>query len=172
MKIINQISKNLPFVMVLLLGFVIGALSALSFLRTVWSDFRPDFSFWISIIMTITSFFFAALSLWQYWEARSEKKKGDAQVKIWMQDAQGLDNAMRMIGINAINNASANTYSSVNDVGLAVYALASSAKGLYQSLYEERCVTEQEYTSQQREIGNAMHKKRLDEIDKSPNPQS
>jgi high-affinity Fe2+/Pb2+ permease len=160
--------KPLPYLLGLAVGLSLGILATLSLLRTVWETFKPDFFFWSSIIMTVISLILVGFSIWQYLSVQSEKKKGDAQVKIWMQSAQGLDTALRTISVNTMNHASTRQYSSVNDVGMAIFALAENAQALYQSLYEERCVTEEEYTTQQREIGNAMHKKRLNDIENQP----
>ena len=168
MKIIDKLLEPIPYMVGMFVGAVAGIVSTLSFLRTEWSTFQPDFFFWTSIIMTLSSIGLTGFSIWQYLSVQAERKKGDAQVKIWMQDASGLDNALRTLAVNSMDTITTSKYSSVNDIGMAIFALASSAKALYQSLYEERCVTEEEYTKQQREIGLAMHSSRLKELSKDP----
>jgi len=170
MKILETITKPVPYLIGLFVGILIAIPSTLSFLRNNWVDFHPDFFFWGSIIMTIASILLAGFSIWQYLSVQSEIKKGDAQVKIWMQDASGLENAIRTLAVNSMDTPGipSNKYSTVNDIGMAVFALASSANALYQSLYEERCVTEEEYTKQQKELGDAMHKQKLEKLSNTP----
>lgn len=146
-------------------GAVLGVLSGLSFLRTHWESFRPDFFFWMSIVTTILSTVLLLFSVWQHLVGKSEKEKNSAQVKIWMEEASGIHKSLTTIGIHSIlQGGMPSKYSSVNDVGLAVYGVADNARALYQSLYEERCVTEIEYRKQQSEIGEAMHRQRLAQL--------
>jgi signal transduction histidine kinase len=153
------------------MGIILGVLSAFSFLRTNWESFKPDFFFWISIFSTVASIVLLFFSIWQYLVGKSEKEKNSAQIKIWMEGANGLHQSLRTIGISAISQSGMTSkYSSVNDVGLAIYGVADNAKALYQSLYEERCVTEAEYTKQQTEIGDAMHQQRLAQFKRTQNP--
>lgn len=154
----------------LFLGLILGTFSALSFLRTEWINFHPDFFFWVSMLMTLISLLVIGFSIWQYMAAEMERKKGDAQVKIWMQDANGIVDGLRTVAVNclSIGAVTSTKYSTVNDVGMAVYSFASYAQALYQSLYEERCVTEEEYRAQQRELGEARHAQQLKKIREEP----
>jgi hypothetical protein len=146
-------------------GSLIGLLSALSFMRTQWENFSPDFFLWTSVITTIFSVILLGFSIWQYLSGKSEKEKSDAQVKIWMEEANGIYKGLGAIYVNSLHSGRGdNTYSSVNDVGMAVYAVAENTKALYQSLYEQRCVTETEYRKQQSEIGQVMHEQRLSQL--------
>lgn len=165
----RPISVDLSGFVFLSLGAFIGALSALSFLRTEWEGFHPDFFFWVSILTTFSSFIFLIASIWQYLHGKAEKEKSSAQVKIWMEEANGITASLKNIGVNAIAGTTVAHYTTVNDVGLAVYAASENARALYQSLYEERCVTEIEYRAQQKEIGKAMHEQRLNSIIASQN---
>ncbi|MFA5312218.1 MAG: hypothetical protein WC375_02730 [Methanomassiliicoccales archaeon] len=164
MKIFN--SKNLTPACLFVLGTVIGIFSTLSFLRTEWTNFSPDFFFWTSIVTTILSLLLLCFSIWQHLAAETGRVKGDAQVKIWMEAANGISRGLQSIAINGMptNDPNFPKYSSVRDMGMAVYAFSDSAKALYQSLYEERCVTETEYSRQQKEIGDALHAQRLNKI--------
>ena len=149
-----------------ILGLCVGIPSALSFIRTDWENFRPDFFFWVSILTTIISLLLLCFSIVQYLAALHEKKKGDAQVKIWMQDANGLYEAMGSISVNCYpsTNSPLPRYSSVPDVGMAIYSLRSTAQALYQSLYEERCVTEEEYKAQKKQLADAKQEIELNKL--------
>jgi hypothetical protein len=156
-KIIN-IRKILLFTA---LGLILGVTGALSFLRTSWAGYQIDFFFWWSIISTIFGGIFLVLSIWQYWKSESEKGKNNAQVKVWMQEANGLSQALQRI----ISDNLAGRYSTPNDVCNSIWALQISAFSLYQSLYEERCVTEEEYKTRQRKIGDLLEKIQVAELE-------
>ena len=83
-------SKNsLYAILYIVLGLTLGVLGALSFFRTLWLSYHPDFFFWLSIVLAIISFVLTLISVWQLLEAQSQKRLAKAQVKIWMQDAHG-----------------------------------------------------------------------------------
>jgi signal transduction histidine kinase len=160
--------KHIKYACYLLAGIFVAFGTIQSALNTEWQIIKIDFFFWLSIVTTLLSFGLFAFSLWQYLKVEKEREKSKAQIKIWMEDARGIDAALRNIGINAISSSGMQSkFSSVNDVGLAVYALADTAKALYRSLYEERCITETEYVKQQNEIGAAEHRARLETFLKS-----
>lgn len=75
-----------------------------------------------------------------------------AQVKVWMQDANGVSNALNRIVVDNLQHR----YSTTNDVCNAVWAIHATSFALYQSLYEERCVTEKEYKERQRKISEKL----------------
>lgn len=77
-----------------------------------------------------------------------ERQRRNSQVKIWMETANGLHMALARIIQDKWNNL----YSSVHDVTNAVNAVHASAFSLYQSLYEERVLTEREYKERQKKI--------------------
>jgi len=112
------------------------------------------FTFWWSVISTIIGVILLCVTLWQTKAARDEKKRSNSQVKIWMQDANGISLAMQRI----IRDNLDGRYSSTNDIANAVFALQTAAFALYQSLYEERCVTEKEYKEQQKKIQEEFEK--------------
>lgn len=106
------------------------------------------FLFWWSIVSTLVGVILLIISVWQYWKSRSMEVKLKAQVKVWMQDANGISTALnRIVGDNLQNR-----YQTTNDVCNAIWAVQSSAFALYLSLYEERCVTEEEYKARQKKI--------------------
>lgn len=111
---------------------------------------EADIFFWWSIISTLIGLILALVSIWQYWSSRSQKEKMKAQVKVWMQDANGISQALNRI----VSDNLYKRYSSTNDVCNSVWAVQSSAASLYQSLYEERCVTEEEYKQRQRKLSD------------------
>lgn len=171
MKVIFKLVKAIPF---LILGLLVGITGTLSFLRTDWETYEVDFFFWASIVSTIFAFLSIIYSVWQYRKVESEKQKGDAQVKIWMQDANGIYQGLQTLAVNCLNTTTpaigTNKFSSITDVGVALYSFASSAKALYQSLYEERCVTEDIYRKRQNDIGEAMHKQTLKSLEEKARP--
>ena len=154
-----------PYLSFFGVGVLTGICLIISF-HVQWTEMHADFYFWASLIMTLISVLLAGLTIWQYRAAEVERKKGDAQVKIWMQDANGLYEGLRTISVNCFSvlPAPAFRYSSVQDAGMAIYSLANSAQALYQSLYEERCVTEEQYRTQQRELGEVRHAQQLQKI--------
>jgi uncharacterized protein YoxC len=103
------------------------------------------------------------IAFWQFFENRSQKEKLKAQVKVWMQDANGISLGLKRIVRDNINKK----YSSTDDVCNAVWAVESSASALYQSLYEERCVTEEEYKARQKKFADFVEKRT---IEKQENP--
>lgn len=113
-----------------------------------------DIFFWWSVISTLIGVILLIVSVWQYLSARNSDERKRAQVKIWMQDANGVQLGLqRMIQDNL-----ASRYTSTNDMANSAWTLHASAFALYQSLYEERCVTEDEYKKQQQEFMNEIKK--------------
>ena len=109
--------------------------------------------------------------VWFYVENRKEKERRNSQVKIWMQSANGITQALQRV----IANKWQNLYSSVQDVVNSVHAVDASAFALYQSLYEERVLTEEEYKKDQKEMRAKIknEQERLEkEAKKSPQPAS
>lgn len=115
-----------------------------------------SFTFWWSIISTVIGIALLCVTIWQTKAALDEKKRSKSQVKIWMQDANGISLAMQRI----IRDNLDGRYSSTNDIANAIWALHTPAFALYQSLYEERCVSEEEYKEQQKEFQEEIKKLR------------
>lgn len=151
--------KTLTFVVA---SFVIGVLSGVSFLRTTWASFQVDFFLWWSIISTILGLGFVGVSIWQHWTSRSQIEKNKAQVKVWMQDANGIRQALQRIVRDNLDGR----FSSTNDMGNAVWSIEANAGALYQSLYEERCVTEEQYKTRQKILADLLDKKQFLEIER------
>jgi len=107
-----------------------------------------EFIFWWSVVSTILSVILLGVSIWQIVEGRKQKERSNAQVKIWMQNANGISLGLRRIIQDNIDKR----YSKVNDVCNAIWALEASAFSLYQSLYEERAVTEKEFKEKQKRL--------------------
>ncbi|MBT3293127.1 hypothetical protein HN512_04045 [Candidatus Peregrinibacteria bacterium] len=104
------------------------------------------FTFWWSIISSVISLIFVGISIWQYFIGRNAKQRQKAQVKIWMQNALGLREGLKLIMVNGKSGG----FTSPVDVANAVWSLEPSAFALYQSLYEERCIKEKEYIQKQK----------------------
>lgn len=109
-----------------------------------------EFLFWWSVISTALSVIFLGVSIWQIVDGRKQKERSNAQVKIWMQDANGITQ-----GLSRIIQTK---HSTVEDVCAAIWALHSSSFALYQSLFEERAVTEDEFKEQQKRIAEEARK--------------
>jgi hypothetical protein len=107
---------------------------------------QKDFYFWASIVSLIINIILILLSVGLAVANRKEKERRNSQVKIWMQDAQGISEGIQRI----INNRWQGLYSSVKDVVNSVHVLGAPANSLFQSLYEERTMTEEEYKEEQK----------------------
>lgn len=101
--------------------------------------------FWISVVSFIVNVLLTMAGIGLWVANNKEKDRRNAQVKIWMQDANGLTQAL----VRIIQDKWNGLYSSVQDVVNAVNAVHASAFALYQSLYEERTITEDEWKTQQ-----------------------
>ena len=115
-----------------------------------------SFTFWWSAISTVIGVALLCVTLWQTKATRDEKKRNTSQVKILMQDANGISLAMQRV----IQDNLGGRYTSTNDMANTIFALQSTAFALYQSLYEERCVTEEEFKDQQRKFKEEFEKSR------------
>lgn len=144
------------------IGFIVGVTGAPAFLGTKWNAFQIDFFFWWSIFSTLMGLGFAVVSVWQYLENKNKLEKNKAQVKIWMEGANGIRQALQRIVKDNLDTR----YSTTNDISNAVWSIEATAGSLYQSLFEERCVTEEEYRERQKKISELLNKKQYAEIEK------
>lgn len=124
-----------------------------------------SFFFWWSVVSTIIGIALLIFSVWQYLSGRSKEERLKAQVKVWMQDANGISTSLNRVVIDNLQKR----FSTTNDVCNAVWAIQSSASALYQSLYEERCVTEEEYKERQKKIA-ARIEQQMNLSSASPTP--
>ena len=69
-----------------------------------------------------------------------------------MQDANGIHQALQRIVSDNLNKR----YSTTDDVCNAIWAIHAATFALYQSLYEERCITEEEYKEGQKKISEMI----------------
>ncbi|HQT82558.1 MAG: hypothetical protein B7W98_01550 [Parcubacteria group bacterium 20-58-5] len=113
--------------------------------------------FWWSIVSTVLGVLLLAGTIWQYLTARNEREKTKAQVKVWMQDANGVSQSLSRI----VSDNLAGRYSSTNDVCNTIWSVQANAFALYQSLYEERCVTEEEYKARQKKLSDKLEANQL-----------
>ena len=125
---------------------------------------KYDFFFWWSVVSTSISIILLAFSIWQYWVGRSKNEKSQAQTKVWMQDANGISEGLRRIVVDNLGGR----YSSTNDVCNAIWSVHASANALYQSLYEERCVTEEEYRARQKKLSELLDAQQFDQLKAKP----
>lgn len=107
-----------------------------------------DFFFWFSVISLIINTLLIFVSVGLFVANRKEKERRKSQVKIWMQSSNGITQGLERIIQDKWNNL----YSSVQDMTNTVHTLHASSFALYQSLYEERAITEEEYRKEQSEI--------------------
>jgi hypothetical protein len=77
-----------------------------------------------------------------------------------MQNANGISQSLLKIVRDNLDKR----YSTTNDIANAVWAMQSSAFALNQSLYEERCVTEEEYKQLQDELKQQFKKQREQQL--------
>lgn len=83
-----------------------------------------------------------------------------------MQQASGISNALQRI----IQDRWQNLYSSLKDVVNTVHAVEASANSLFQSLYEERNYTEEEYKEEQKRLRESFRtQQQPDEVPGSKN---
>lgn len=157
----KTLNLTVLFLTGIVLGIILGIMGALSFLRTSWMSYYPDFFFWWSIISTILGFTFVCISIWQYWQSQSKEEKIKAQVKVWMQDANGITAALKGI---IMTKYGSDKFSSIPDVFNAIEAVQEASSALYQSLYEERCVTEDEYRARQKRKADIIETQELKKI--------
>ena len=150
------------------IGFIVGVTGAPSFLGTRWDLFQIDFFFWWSIVSTLMSLGLVIFSVWQYWQNRSQTEKNRAQIKVWMQDANGISLALKRIVRDNLDHR----YSSTNDISNAIWSIEATTFSLYQSLYEERCVSEEEYRDKQRKIAEILDKRQLRQLAEGDEPQA
>ena len=67
-------------------------------------------------------------SIWQYKDGKNQSEKIKAQVKVWMQDANGIRTALQRIVRDNLDGR----YSSTNDMGNTVWGIEATASALYQ----------------------------------------
>jgi hypothetical protein len=77
-----------------------------------------------------------------------------------MQDANGLSESLGKI----IKDIEDNKYSSATDIRNAIWAVQSCASAIYQSLYEERCITEKEYKEKQKKLADLIERQRNEQM--------
>jgi hypothetical protein len=93
----------------------------------------------INVVLIVVSVGLAVASWRDY-------KKKNSQVKVWMEQANGVSQGLQRI----IHDKWSGLYTSVNDITNAVYAVHASAFALYQSLYDERFLSEDEIKEHQK----------------------
>lgn len=110
--------------------------------------FLDNFNSWWSVVSTLLNVLLFALSACLVVKSWLDSINEKRQVKIWMQYANGLNQALSKV----VSDNLAGRYSTTNDMANAIWSLSSLSFGLYQSLYEERCISEKEFIEQQRKL--------------------
>lgn len=115
---------------------------------------KSDAFFWWSVVSTLVNVLLAGFGIWQITLVQAERKHRQDQIKIWMHSANGLQESLkRIVGDNLDGR-----YSSTNDIANAIWALHSGVFGMYQSLYEERAISEEDYKKEQKELRTQVRK--------------
>lgn len=125
-----------------------------------------DFFFWFSVGSLLVNVLLILVSVWLLAANKKEKERRNSQVKIWMQFSNGITQGLERI----INDKWNDFYSSVQDVVNSVHSLHASSFALYQSLYEERTITEEEYRKEQselRKLSRTSEQQKISEIPES-----
>lgn len=91
-----------------------------------------------------------------------ERARRNAQVKIWQQNAQGINAGLR----NILTNVNRGFFSDIHAIANVVDSLEPVTFSLYWSLYEERSLTEREYKESQRKM-RERYEKQIEEGDES-----
>lgn len=110
---------------------------------------------WISTVSLIVNVILIVISVGLAVDTWKERERRNSQVKIWMEQANGVNQGLQRIIQDKWNNL----YSSINDITNAVHSVHASAFSLYQSLYEERVLTEKEYKEHAMKIRKKMDEK-------------
>lgn len=107
-----------------------------------------DFFTWFSIVSLIINVVLIVYSYGLYIASKKEKESRNAQVKIWMQYANGITHGLQRITANFLENL----WTKKEDITGAVHSMEAVSFSLYQSLYEERVISEDEYKEEQKKI--------------------
>src|ERR1700733_8986601 len=110
---------------------------------------------WFSVVSLAINVVLIVISVSLVVVARQERQRRNSQVKIWMEQANGVSQAL----IRIIQDKWHGLYTSVNDITNSVNAVQASAFSLYQSLYEERVLTEEEYKEHVMKLRKHLDKK-------------
>ena len=107
-----------------------------------------NLTFWWSILSSLVNLILLIVSvaLAVYTWRETQNKKG--QVKIWMNDANGVQQSLQRIIIDNLQRR----YTTTNDMANAVWAVQSMAFSLYESLFEERVIKEKDFIKEQQAL--------------------
>lgn len=117
-------------------------------------DLINNFNFWYSIFSTVIGIILLVTSVGLIIKSWLDSKNQKVQVKIWMQDANGISLSLQRIVKDNLDGR----YSSTNDIANAIWSIQASAFALYQSLYEERCISEKEFIEDQQRLREDLRK--------------
>ena len=112
---------------------------------------------WFSIVSLVLNVVLLMVSVGLAVNSWRVDKRSKSQVKIWMEQANGLNQAL----VRIIQNKWADLYSSVTDVTNSVHIAQAASFSLYQSLYDERVVSEEDYKTRQKKMWEKLEKELL-----------
>ncbi len=107
-----------------------------------------DFIAWVSIVSLLINVILIVYSYGLHIASNKESESRNAQVKIWMQYANGITHGLQRITSNFLEGL----WSEKDDITGAVHSMEAVSFSLYQSLYEERVITEEEYKEEQMKL--------------------
>ena len=110
---------------------------------------------WVSVVSVIINIVLIIISVGLAVDAWHERKRRNSQVKIWMEQANGVNQAL----IRIVQDKWHNLYSSVSDIPNVINAVQASTLSLWTSLYEERVLSEKEYKEYAMKIRAKLDKK-------------
>ena len=108
----------------------------------------------VEVVSLLVNALLVAISLGLVVDAWKERQRRNSQVKIWMEQANGVSEALLRIIRDKWNDL----YSDKSDITNAVNSVQASAFSLYQSLYDERVLTEKEYKAHAMKIREVIDK--------------
>lgn len=150
-------TKRLPLIIItFLVASVLSVTGTLSFERTKWTSYQLDIFDWWSIVSTILNVILVCFSIWQYLQAENQKTRTKSQIKIWMQDAKGI--------VTALKRVQSARHSKTSDACNSISMIESSANAMYQSLYEERVVKEEDYQETEKKKADIVTEQEIQEL--------
>ncbi|MDB5204415.1 MAG: hypothetical protein JWP09_443 [Candidatus Taylorbacteria bacterium] len=143
-------------ILTIIITALVSVTLTMSILRTTWTNYQINLSDWWSIVSTIINIILVCFSIWQYLEAENQKKKTKSQVKIWMQDAKGI--------VAALNKVQGIHHTKISDMCNSISMVEAFANSLYQSLYEERVVKEEDYQETEKKKSDIVTEQEIQQL--------
>ncbi len=136
-----------------------GVLSGLSFLRTEWAYFHPDFFLWFSIFSLLANIFLIFVTQEQILKTQSKKEIGDAQIQIWLEAVKGV--------ITALSKIQSSIFTEDKDTKIAISLIEPSVSSLFQSLSKAAGNESEVSAAADQQFSETMSTKALDTVKQS-----